>query len=285
MARPVPRVQLFPVSLLFVLGSLAAAHPTFAQQTPDPASLPPPPAPKQEQADASQKQERGRFESTFDLLSRRSVFFPELAHNPGPLDGRRKLELAVDETVAPSRFVGTAFTAGMGQARDSLGGYGQEWGGYGKRFGSSVASNASDHFFGTFLLPSLLHQDPRYFVKFHGSTIQRVGYAVERVVVTRTDDGRPAFNWSRIMGALMAESLATSYLPSSEQTVAKTFDRFGVRIGFSAVSNIVREYWPTIFKSLRMEKMTPNRQPDPGTVSPPTTPPQPPSPPAHPPGT
>ena len=174
--------------------------------------------------------------------------------------------------------MGSAFTAGIGQARNALPGYGQEWGGYGKRIGSSVASNASSHLFGTFLLPSALHQDPRYFVKLYGSTAQRVGYAFRRVVVTRSDDGGEVFNWSNVLGGLMAEALATSYLPSGERTAGKTFSRFGFRIGFGALDNVVKEYWPTIFRSLRISKLTPSERSDPGTVTPPTGPPAPPKP-------
>lgn len=280
MARIVAPIPLLLVRLLVVL---AAANSLFAQQTSDPGGLPPAPSPKQDQASA-QNPERTRLETTLDVLSKRSVFFPELAYNSGPLNARQKLELSIDATIAPSRFLGSAFTAAIGQATNSLSGYGQEWAGYGKRFGSSVATNASDRFFGTFLLPSLLRQDPRYFVRFYGNTFQRVGYAIERVVVTRTDDGWQVFNWSHIGGALLAESLATSYLPSSEQTAGRTFARFGIRIGWSAVDNVVKEYWPTIFKSLHMEKVTPNRQPDPGTVSPPQAPPAPTAPPPAPPG-
>jgi hypothetical protein len=251
----------------------AADGAATAQQGPNSSNLPDAPIPKQDQAQSSQTQDRTPFKTTLEVLGRRSVFFPELAFDKGPLDARQKLELAVDETVAPSRFLGSAFTAGIGQARDSFHDYGQGWEGYGKRFGSSVASNASSHLFGTFLLPSMLHQDPRYFVKLYGTPGQRVRYALERVVLTRTDDGRETFNWSFIMGGLMAEGLATSYLPSSERTVPKTFDRFGVRIGFSALDNVVKEYWPTIFKSLRITKLVPGEKSDPGTVTPPVGPP------------
>jgi hypothetical protein len=162
----------------------------------------------------------------------------------------------------------SAFTAGISQARNVLPGYGQEWGGYGKRFGSSMASGASSHLFGTFLLPAMLRQDPRYFVKLHGSAGQRIGYAVRRVLITRTDGGGEDFNWSGVIGALLAESLANSYLPDGERTAGKTFTRFGIRMGFSAVSNIVKEYWPTIFKSLRISNLVPSEQSDPGTVTP-----------------
>src|SRR4029077_20143606 len=130
----------------------------------------------------------------------------------------QKFQLSVDETVAPSRFLGSAFTSAIGQARNSLPGYGQGWSGYGKRYGSSVASSASSHLFGTFLLPSALHQDPRYFVKLVGSPRSRILYAIERVVITRRDDGRETFNWSGVLGGLMAEGLANSYLPDGERS-------------------------------------------------------------------
>jgi hypothetical protein len=199
-----------------------------------------------------------------------------LAHERKPLTSKQKFQLAVDETIAPSRFVGSLFTAGISQARDSLPDYGQGWDGYGKRYGSSVASNASSHLFGTGLIPSLTHEDPRYFVKLFGSPKNRILYAMSRVLITRTDDGRPTFNWGTVMGGLMAESLAVSYLPDSERTAGKTFTRFGVRLGFSALDNVVKEYWPTIFKSLRINKLVPPERSDPGTVTPQVGPPAPP---------
>lgn len=237
--------------------------------------LPDTPTPKQEQ-NSSQQPSDTKFKTTIAILGKRSVFFPELAFNKGPLTARKKLELSVDETIAPSRFLGSMFTSGIGQARNALPGYGQGWSGYGKRFGSSVASNASNHLFGTFLLPSTLHEDPRYFVKAFGGPRARILYALERVVITRSDTGRSTFNWSGVMGGLMAESLANSYLPDAERTGGKTFSRFGIRIGFSALDNVIKEYWPTIFKSMGITKLVPNEHSDPGTVSPPVGPPAPP---------
>jgi len=251
---------------------------TMADEDARTANLPDAPTPKPQQSSAQQQnpgQQQYDLKTAIAILGRRSTFFPELAHDKGPLDSLQKLELAVDETIAPSRFLASMFTAGISQARNSLPGYGQEWGGYGKRYGSSVGSTASSNMFGTFLLPSMLHEDPRYFVKAFGSPRSRILYALERVVVTRTDDGRSTFNWSGLMGGLMAESLATSYLPDEERTAAKTFTRFGARIGFSALDNVVKEYWPTIFKSLGITKLVPSQHSDPGTVTPQVGPPAP----------
>ena len=248
---------------------LMASGVAVAQEEPKRGSLPDAPAAKQNEIHPTQEPEKRGFKSTLEILGKRSLFFPDLATDKGPLSSRKKLELAVDETIAPSRFTASAFTSGLGQARNTLPEYGQEWGGYGKRFGSSMASGASSHLIGTFLLPAMLRQDPRYFVKLHGSAAARVAYGLRRVVVTRTDSGGEAFNWSGVMGALAAEGIANSYLPDAERTTGKTFSRFGFRMGFSAASNILKEYWPTIFKSLRISKLVPSERSDPGTVTPP----------------
>jgi hypothetical protein len=237
-------------------------------------TLPDAPTPQTPAAQTDQGP-KAQLKQTMQVLGKRSIFFPELAHERRPLTSAQKFELAVDETIAPSRFVGSLFTAGISQARDSLPGYGQGWDGFGKRYGSSVASNASSHLLGTGVIPSLTHEDPRYFVKLFGNPRSRILYAMSRVLITRTDDGRSTFNWGTVMGGLMAESLAVSYLPDTERTAGKTFTRFGVRLGFSALDNVVKEYWPTIFKGLRINKIVPPERSDPGTVTPQVGPPAP----------
>ena len=236
-----------------------------AQQEPKPKDLPEAPAPKQEQA--SHKHENA-FRSTVEVLGRRSIFFPDLAASPGPLDAKQKLELFADKSVAPSRFLSSAAGAGIHQALDSLPAYGQGMSGYGKRLGSSMATGASSEFFGTFLFASLMHRDPRYFVSLRGGTWHRIGYGISRLVITRTDSGTEGVNWPGIIGPLFAESLANSYLPAQEQTAGRTFQRYGIRLGFTASANIVKEYWPTIFRNLRIGKVAPGLSPDPAPASP-----------------
>jgi hypothetical protein len=92
-------------------------------------------------------------------------------------------------------------------------------------------------------------------------------------VVARTDDGREGANWAGILGPLLAESLANSYLPVSEQTAGHTFQRYGWRIGLNTASNVLREYWPSINRSLRISKIAPGLKPnEPPPAPPPTRP-------------
>ncbi len=239
---------------------LALAPVGAAQQDPKQKDLPDAPAPKQ--GNAPQKHQNA-VNTTIEVLGRRSVFFPNIATSVGPLSSKQKFELFADETVAPSRFLSSAAGAGISQARNSLAGYGQGAGGYGKRFGSSMATAASNNFFGTFLISSVLHRDPRYFVTLHGGAGHRIGYALSRIVVARTDEGKDAVNWAGMLGPLLAESLANSYLPVKEQTAGRTFQRYGIRIGLNTASNALREYWPTIFRNLRITKFAPGSKSDP----------------------
>ena len=154
----------FRVLVLF----LASSNHGVAQEAPKPGPLPEAPTPKPSAAESRQKSGSMLLQATLGILGHKSVFYPDLAYERGPLSSKQKFELFIDGSVAPSRLIASAMGAGIGQARNSLDGYGQEWGGYGKRFGASLASGTSNQFFSKFLLPTVLHQDPRYFVKLHG---------------------------------------------------------------------------------------------------------------------
>ena len=246
---------------LFVMATiLGFAGTVAAQEDPEPKKqLPDAPVAKHD------TEKHGFIPTTVGVLGKHSIFFPDLATTPRPLSDKQKFELFVDQSIAPSRFVSSAFTAGIGQARDSLSGYGQGWNGYGKRFGSSMASAASTNFFGTFVLSSALHRDPRYFVSMRPGLGHQIGYAISHIVISRKDDGSNGANWPGIFGPLLAEGLANSYLPDNERTVGKTFERYGWRIGANTLGNVLRQYWPTIFRSLGLRKVTSglNQNPEP----------------------
>jgi hypothetical protein len=241
-------------SLRLVLLCMTVVARAAAQQDPKPQNLPDAPAAKSQDA---APRHQNPFNTTVGVLTKKSIFFPDIATSAGPLSTKQKFELFADESVAPSRFLSSAAGAGIGQAQNSLDGYGQGWSGYGKRFGSSMATAASTNFFGTYLISSAMHRDPRYFVTLHGGTGYRIGYALSRIVVARKDDGRNAANWAGMLAPLLAESLATSYLPVKEQTAGRTFQRYGIRIGLNTASNALREYWPTIFRRLGVTKIAP----------------------------
>ena len=248
--------------LIFLVTSLLSAGACIARQR-IVANLPDAPAPKQQPADVQSQSNTNRKKPALAIVSRRSFFFPDLAHTDKPLTAGQKFLLATDQSVAPSALIVAAMTAGINQARDSWPGYGQGWEAYGKRYGATLALNASTDMFGTFLLPAVLHHDPRYFVLAHGSFSQKIGHALKSVVVTRTDAGGQAFNVGGVLGPLGAQGLANTYLPDAEQTASQTFERFGIQLAVIAGGNMVKEFWPAIFKTLRIGKIVPSANPGP----------------------
>jgi hypothetical protein len=241
-------------SALRLMALLVGVATTAAAQQDPKQDLPDAPTPKQA---STQPKHQNRINTTIAVLEKRSIFFPEIATSPGPLSVKQKFELFAGESVAPSRFLRSAAGAGISQAGNSLDGYGQGTAGYGKRFGSSLATVTSSNFFGTFMISSMLHRDPRYFLTLHGGPGHRIGYALSRIVVSRTDEGTNAANWAGMIAPLLAEGLANSYLPVKEQTAGRTFQRYGIRIGLNTAANALREYWPAISRNLRITQIAP----------------------------
>lgn len=226
----------------------ASALPAKTQSQPATAVSPADQTPPQSSPQDDAQKHKSPIDQTVGILSRKSIFFPDLATSRNPLTSGQKFKLFVDRTIAPSTFVAAAGSAAIGQATNNYKGYGQGWDGYGKRVGAAVANSASTNFFGTFLFPSMFHQDPRHFFSNRSGVKKRVAYAVTRQVITRTDDGRRAFNWSRILSLLVSESIANTYLPTEERTAGRTFERAGTRFTIGIGTTLLKEYWPDIFK-------------------------------------
>src|SRR5258705_9618774 len=226
------------------------------------ANLPDAPTPNQQPNEVQSKPNTDHKQPALAIVSRRSFFFPDLAHTDKPLSAGQKFLLATDQSVAPSALIVAAMSAGINQARDSWPCNGQGWEGYGKRYGATLALNASTDMFGTFLLPAVLHHDPRYFILAHGTFSQKIGHALKSVLVTHTDSRERAPNISGILGPLGAEGLANTYLPDAERTAGQTFERFGIQMAVIAGANVAKEFWPAIFKTLRIGKVVPGASPD-----------------------
>jgi len=192
-------------------------------------------------ADAPQEQKKSVREKFFSLSPPLS-----LAENQRPMTTGDKFELFALNTVNPFQFVATAAWAGISQAQNSYPSWGQGAEGYGKRYAASYADTASFGFFGTFFFPSLFHQDPRYFRKLNGTFGQRLGYALSRIAVTRTDHGGASPNVSLWMGALSSGGVANLYYPDANRGVGLTFERAGIGVATSAGFNVAREFWPDV---------------------------------------
>ena len=174
---------------------------------------------------------------------------PELPDAPSvyvPLSGHDKFKLFLRRTYSPYTFVTAAAEATWAQMWAQWPDYGGGMPGWGKRFGATLADTESRRFIQTFLLSTLLHQDPRYFRSGKKGLIPRSWYAATRVLVTRDDDGDSTFNTSEFLGTLLTSSLQNAYYPDSDRGFPNTMTRFVGALGSDTTTNIIREFWPDI---------------------------------------
>jgi hypothetical protein len=186
------------------------------------------------------------------LLERKSAVFPDLALDTATLSTGQKFQLAANNSVSLGTIAAAALSSGWNQAFNVPSGYGQGMSGYGKRFGSAMARSASNQVFGTFLLASALHQDPRFFVKDNLRFGGAVKYSISRVFLTRGDDGDREVDWSGLVAPLGAEALATTYFPPGDNAAADVFRRYGYDLAWKAAGNLAKQYWPKVNKKLRL---------------------------------
>lgn len=229
----------------FLVGNGGLAQQSRSNTLPDAPSQTQEPPPTPQTANPIQ----GSVE-IFKLLEQKSLMFPDLATNKEPFGSWQKFKLAANDSVALSTIGAAAISAAYGQAIDSPSGYHQGAEGYGKRLGADMARAASDNLFGTFLLASALHQDPRFYVKRNLSFKQSFEYAAVRVLITRSDSGAKEVNYSGLMGPLMSEGLANTYYPDENRTVGGTFTRYASDLGWKFGGNLLRQYWPSINRRL-----------------------------------
>jgi hypothetical protein len=171
-------------------------------------------------------------------------FYVSYIPNAVPLTKKQKFELAWKVTVDPVSFAVTGVVAGIEQADDAYNGYGQGVQGYAKRYGAAYADLVSGTFIGGAILPSLLHQDPRYFYKGTGSPESRFWYAVANSVICKGDNGHWQPNYSFIIGGLAAGGISNLYYPAQNRNgAALTFENALIGIGGGALSNIVQEFF------------------------------------------
>lgn len=163
-----------------------------------------------------------------------------------PLTSRQKFKLFFKSATDPWPFLLSGVLAGINQAQTDPYEYGGGMEGYGKRFGASYGDYFIGNFFGNAALPSLLHEDPRYFQMGQGSATKRALWAAGSTVWSKRDNGSWGFNYSNIIGNLIGASISNIYYPASERTVGDTISRGFTVSAEGIVGAEVIEFWPDI---------------------------------------
>lgn len=160
-----------------------------------------------------------------------------------PMTPQLKFHLALRSAIDPVTFLVTAGLAGVEQKHNTFPGYGQGADGYAKRFGAAYADTMSTRMISRAILPTVLHQDPRYFYHGSGTVRSRVFYALAASFICRGDNGRLQPNYSHILGNFAVAGLSNVYRAPGDRQVGLTFRNGLIITGTGAVENLLREFF------------------------------------------
>jgi hypothetical protein len=158
---------------------------------------------------------------------------------------KQKFTIASKDTTSPPSYLLGGIFAGLSQLNNSNPSFGQGLSGFAKRYGTNTADQDIGNFMTEAIMPSLLHEDPRYFRKGTGPMKSRIWYAITRVTVTKTDAGTNRFNFSEFLGNGGVAAIGNLYYPD-DKGLSPTMQRMFTQIGTDAISNVLKEVWPDV---------------------------------------
>ncbi len=168
---------------------------------------------------------------------------------PPPPTPKQAFKIATLNSFDYSSFLFVGITSGLAdlsEAHPSLGenGLPAYWAYYWRGFLDKTSGN----YMVIFALPTVFHEDERYFARGEGNggVLKRGAYAASRILITPDYHGHDTFNASEVLGRAMSQGISTTYYPKADRTVGALAVKFGWAMGRDALTNVFREFWPDI---------------------------------------
>jgi hypothetical protein len=164
-----------------------------------------------------------------------------------PLTARDNLRSAVRGVIDPFNLMTIAGDAAIGIGSDSHTAYGPGFDGFAKYSGVSLTEDMTGEFFGTFLVPSLVHQDPHYHREPFLPIKRRILHAFVQVVWSQSYTGKPMFNYANIVGGIATAVVSNTFVPGpNRQGFGNTAQRLALAFAISPSGNFIEEFVPDL---------------------------------------
>jgi hypothetical protein len=163
-----------------------------------------------------------------------------------PLMPKEKAHLALRNLFNPFNFATIGIVSGFSVATDSHSPYGPGMAGFARNAGVSFTQDMTGEFFGTFLIPSLVHQDPHYHRMPHATIQRRIAHCIYEVAWTQGDDGRGMLNYGDLAGFAIDDQIGNLYVPGQSTTASSTAKRYVTGLAAAPIDNFIIEFLPSI---------------------------------------
>ncbi len=172
-----------------------------------------------------------------------------------PLTMSQKGMLAIRDVIDPVNLAVLGAQAGIGVGHNAHSAYGPGIKGFGRLFGYELLQSSQGEFFGTFLIPALVHEDPRYRRMQQASVKRRILHALSRTVIAQHDDGRSMPNYATLLTYPISAELSNLYVPGIGDNGASTARRIAIGFATDPASNLIAEFLPDLARRVHVRSI------------------------------
>lgn len=165
---------------------------------------------------------------------------------PPPPTPAEAFKIATQNSFDYSSFVFVGITSLIAEGTDAHPQLGHGVEGFGRYYWRGFVDKTDGNYLVVFALPTVFHQDERYYAKGEGGFWKRGIYAASRVLITPDYHGHDGFNSSEIFGRAAAQGISRFYYPAADRSLGALAVKFGWAVGRDALTNVFREFWPDI---------------------------------------
>jgi len=238
-----------------VMDEIEVQQPATPNQTPPTSSQPPtlPDAPKP--AASATAGQANKPECLYPPCLPPTNWYMRFLNGPQvkPLKPKEKAWLAVRNLVDPFNAVTILGVAAISVGADSHSAYGPGMRGFGKYVGVSYTEDLTGEFFDTFLIPSIVHQDPHYHRMPHASYPRRIFHAIDQVVWTQGDNGKGMLNYANLVGFAIDDEIGNLYVPGRETNANATAQRYAIGLATAPIGNFITEFLPDVARRIHVQ--------------------------------
>ena len=170
-----------------------------------------------------------------------------------PLTPREKAHLAVKNVIDPFNAVTILGNAAVTIGANSHSAYGPGMHGFGKLVGVSYSQDMTGEFVGTFLIPSIAHQDPHYHRMPKATIKRRIAHAIYQIAWTQGDNGKGMLNYADLLGFAIDDEVANLYVPGRETDAPATASRYGIALATAPIDNFITEFLPDVASHIHVQ--------------------------------
>lgn len=165
---------------------------------------------------------------------------------PPPPTPRHAFKIATQNSFDYSSFIFVGITSLLAEDSNSHPQLGKGVPGFGRYYWRGFVDKADGNYWVIWIMPTMTHEDERYYSKGEGPIFDRAIYAASRVLITPNYHGRNTFNASEVLGRGISQAISLTYYPSSDQSLGPYMEKYGYAVGRDALTNVFREFWPDI---------------------------------------